>query len=685
MRATLRHARANGISLKDQILFARLAAKSGMNIIAVPSLEGDKAAWYDGRSNVYLDASAPRTRSFSALLGHEMWHKMFKAKNVKGLFMQAWNNIDKTKRDQTIKAYMKAEQEKGRTPRESAKISAEEVAAAYAEELFNFPHVWDFVLDGEPTLKERVIAFFKGAPKRYSFAPEMDPAARAWLREYKKIFDEVSRLNAGNSAAEMLGNVVEKRDGTATKVPEKVVKRIGKIVDNAQKTPLTNINQEDMDVSGERSAIQGYDYKKPFYQQIEDYKKGVFPKTDSLILGQTPEAFLNIGLNPLPMTINQRHVDYVINGTKNADHEIGEVVLKYLPTALKNPVAIISSATANSTSLVAIISITHNGHQIIAPIYIDGAAQHNGIEIDSNAITSVHSRKNAISKLLAGAVLDEANGKIGVYYWDKKRALALLSGEKVTMPNILNTLSDGSIHSILEKGSPVKPKIKNITESQQFIRWFGDWQNHPDKASKVVNQDGTPKVVYHGSKAEFTVFKESTDGALGKGIYFAESKEYAKGVGPTVYEVYLDIKKPYIARVPGGIDTAKLQSQGYDGVYAPGPGFWVAFEPEQIKSATDNIGTFSKFDPDIRYALKTDPEYKAKVDAKAEAKVEKAKANAEARADAKIEKAKARAEAKAEARVEKAKANAEARADKRIETEGARMHAEYKTDAVFSQ
>ena len=144
------------------------------------------------------------------------------------------------------------------------------------------------MLDGEPTLKERVIAFFKGAPRRYSFAPEMDPAARAWLREYKKLFDEVARLNSGNNVAEDLnsgfGIQNSESSGTATKVPEKVIKKIGKIVEdsdnspkkiiklgqiveNAQKTPLTNIDQGNMQVSGERSAIY---YPKFTEQDIEN-------------------------------------------------------------------------------------------------------------------------------------------------------------------------------------------------------------------------------------------------------------------------------------------------------------------------------------------------------------------------------------------------------------------------------
>ncbi len=62
--------------------------------------------------------------------------------------------------------------------------------------------MWDIVLDGEPTLKDKVLAFFKLAPKKYSFAPEMDPAAKEWIREYKKIFDQLkdSSLPEGNSS-----------------------------------------------------------------------------------------------------------------------------------------------------------------------------------------------------------------------------------------------------------------------------------------------------------------------------------------------------------------------------------------------------------------------------------------------------------------------------------------------------
>lgn len=48
----------------------------------------------------------------------------------------------------------------------------------------------------------------------------------------------------------------------------------------------------------------------------------------------------------------------------------------------------------------------------------------------------------------------------------------------------------------------VQKSAENQTETENFKKWFGDWQNDPPKASKVVNEDGTPKVVYHGTNAE---------------------------------------------------------------------------------------------------------------------------------------------------------------------------------------
>lgn len=57
-------------------------------------------------------------------------------------------------------------------------------------------------------------------------------------------------------------------------------------------------------------------------------------------------------------------------------------------------------------------------------------------------------------------------------------------------------------------------KQSNLTDIQYklvrtpaFKEWFGDWEFNPSEASKVVDENGEPLVVYHGTNAEFNVFK----------------------------------------------------------------------------------------------------------------------------------------------------------------------------------
>jgi hypothetical protein len=59
-------------------------------------------------------------------------------------------------------------------------------------------------------------------------------------------------------------------------------------------------------------------------------------------------------------------------------------------------------------------------------------------------------------------------------------------------------------------------KPSNLTHEQwhlvrtpEFKAWFGDWENDPENASKVVDDNGEPLVVYHYSPNEFTIFDKT--------------------------------------------------------------------------------------------------------------------------------------------------------------------------------
>ena len=107
-----------------------------------------------------------------------------------------------------------------------------------------------------------------------------------------------------------------------------------------------------------------------------------------------------------------------------------------------------------------------------------------------------------------------------------------------------------NIMSRLEEPDVVMFSKSNKTDTPAFKKWFGD--------SKVVDKDGNPLVMYHGTnKSEngnaFSFFDTygSKYGLMGIGSYFTENPDIAssyskkgKGNTPTVYKVFLSIKNP---------------------------------------------------------------------------------------------------------------------------------------------
>ena len=168
--------------------------------------------------------------------------------------------------------------------------------------------------------------------------------------------------------------------------------------------------------------------------------------------------------------------------------------------------------------------------------------------------------------------------------------------------------------------------------ASDFARWFG--------ASKVVDAQGQPLVVYHGTASDFDRFDAERIGAnfsMSRGGFFFVSNieaawNYAdSAAGPglsaplpgrkaRVISAYLSLKNPLILKASDTEwpemyfdDNAedilrRAHRGGHDGVIVHGidpysddepRSIYIAFRPEQIKSATGNAGTFDLADPNI--------------------------------------------------------------------------------------
>lgn len=94
------------------------------------------------------------------------------------------------------------------------------------------------------------------------------------------------------------------------------------------------------------------------------------------------------------------------------------------------------------------------------------------------------------------------------------------------------------------KPSNLTPRQWAQVRTKAFKDWFGDWENNPDSASKVVDENGEPMVVYHGTNNTFNIF-ETGHGTKGKGFFFTDNKEMARSYGGNVMETFLNIRDSY--------------------------------------------------------------------------------------------------------------------------------------------
>ena len=197
----------------------------------------------------------------------------------------------------------------------------------------------------------------------------------------------------------------------------------------------------------------------------------------------------------------------------------------------------------------------------------------------------------------------------------------------------------GKVGASLQKIDATQSKIN----TPAFKKWFGN--------SKIVNEDGSPKVMYHGTSFDFNEFKPGQ----GNAIFVADNPKVAEnfakdaeikaplGIYPNIMPVYVKAEKPFDYENPnhldklsmyfgddsvtmeeiadgnwGIIETQEFQDVikdlGFDSFYVYESGAFTVpsknlgvFSSTQLKSAIANKGAYSNLNPDITLAKINQP------------------------------------------------------------------------------
>lgn len=97
----------------------------------------------------------------------------------------------------------------------------------------------------------------------------------------------------------------------------------------------------------------------------------------------------------------------------------------------------------------------------------------------------------------------------------------------------------------LQGGDDIHLSMEADVRGEKFKNWFGDWEKDPENASKVVDENGEPLVVYKRRAEDTDVINTEF------GSFFSDVPLEDESFGSVVTPVYLNIRKPLVLDANG--------------------------------------------------------------------------------------------------------------------------------------
>ena len=537
-----------------------LAKKYGFVIEMRDTLaDGMANGYYDPKSDRIYIALDAKDGGYLHAGGHELYH-----------YIERWSPEAATKLREFVINRLKNSKEydyEGRVK------ELEKLYEGYGQEDIDSEIVAECMFDvfDEKTIKELV-------GENRSLAVKI----QSWIQGFIESINEILK-NLGLTSPEI----------KALEGDEEALETISGLFKSALEQTRENKASGKADVTESENTVK-YSINPEFERRYDEWdKKGT---GGYFFLGTTSEPLQSIGINPAEIYWDKTKIIKI-----KKDHPtMTDSIIKQVPNLLENPVMVTQSLTVTNRVVVFGELYDENGHPVVTALEL----RPNGNIENLVKVASAYSKnslQNLINKsdilymdpnkkrtdtwlqtlrlqLPAGVtkygsigmvtyVEKDFNGKISFDNKKTAKTAAQIAFEKAQQKATNNSISEKTNNDTKFSLKDTTNESDSQTKSEAFKDWFGDWEKHPNTASKVVNEDGTPRVMYHGTKREnFTVFDSSKSdkkvklNVLGNGYYFSSEMSGAERYGNNVMSVYLDIKKPYqVYGRDGGIEAQYQQ------------------------------------------------------------------------------------------------------------------------------
>ncbi len=155
-----------------------------------------------------------------------------------------------------------------------------------------------------------------------------------------------------------------------------------------------------------------------FEEKVDQIENNTYNSDDVVIMGRTPKVLQDIGFNSLPVAMTKKHIYSVAVSearaknegryNKNTNyHNLGFNAVKQIYNKISDPLMVIvapdftdKTSRYSTHRVIALVDLSVNNKQVIAPIVVDYESIYNKNLIDINLVSTYFNKNSNLDKLL---------------------------------------------------------------------------------------------------------------------------------------------------------------------------------------------------------------------------------------------------------------------------------------------
>ena len=522
--------------------------------------------------NIVINIDSPR--ALNTIVGHELTHAIEKSK-----FYQAYKGfIEEYSKSKGVYDKYKADAEKLYKDRD-ANVDEEVVAFLTGDYIFTDQTFIDKLSAEQPSIFRQAYDYIKHV---YKLATAGSKEARQ-LEQAKRMFEKAWKQANKTTTGKVDSNLTTEADSDTENIQFSLS---NKNITKDTKIPYVE-NQNYINVPKNDNVTL-----EKLRNEVRNLKRGAYENKATGYKADIKRETIGKIITPKPGKFNPWVGNYIEN--LNAAVKLPELFEKAVYIDSKPP-----QKAKNAGKQI------KDFHHFVAPIRMNGE--------DYRVMITAREKQNSDTLYIVKTELMQI--KRGSQTGGQKPTVSFGNPLDISIPDLVNGVN------IYDYDTQ-----KNVTYSEADLKYsLSDSQGREltkeqqeyFKDSKVVDEEGNLRVVYHGSNEDFTIFDRTKARANMdiQGNFFSPWDLDAQGYGENVRAFYLNITNPapegiaykalnkFKGQNGAGIKAREyLESLGYDGVNN-GDEEYIAFYPNQIKSIDNENPTDN---PDINLSL-SDP------------------------------------------------------------------------------